>query len=83
MIVILSKKKIICIANCLEKTKKKSLKLFRSESGASEIIMYIMYLVMSCKYVHMYVNNHMSPELSIIKIIKNFKKLSIILKSYQ
>ena len=78
----ISPKNIICNANSLENTKK-SLKLFRSESGASEIIMYIMYLVMSCKYVHMYVNNHMSPELSIIKIIKNFKKLSIILKSYQ
>ena len=36
---------------------KKLLKLFRSESGASEIIMHIMYLVMLCKYVHMYVNN--------------------------
>ena len=47
---------IICNANSLENTKK-SLKLFRSESGALEIIMYIMYLVMSCKYVHMYVNN--------------------------
>ena len=71
----ISPKNIICNANSLENTKK-SLKLFRSESGASEIIMYIMYLVMSCKYVHMYVNNHMNPELSIIKIIKNFKKLS-------
>ena len=78
----ISPKNIICNANSLENTKK-SLKLFRSESGASEIIMYIMYLVMSCKYVHMYVNNHMSPELSKIEIIKNFKKLSIILKSYQ
>ena len=78
----ISPKNIICNANSLENTKK-SLKLFRGESGASEIIMYIMYLVMSCKYVHMYVNDHMSPELSIIKIIKNFKKLSIILKSYQ
>ena len=59
----ISPKNIICNANSLENTKK-SLKLFRSESGASEIIMYIMHLVMSCKYVHMYVNNHMSPELS-------------------
>ena len=52
----ISPKNIICNANSLEKTKK-SLKLFRSESGASEIIMYIMYLVILCKYVHMYVNN--------------------------
>ena len=52
----ISQKNIIRNANSLENTKK-SLKLFRSESGASEIIMYIMYLVMSCKYVHMYVNN--------------------------
>ena len=45
----ISPKNIICNANSLENTEK-ALKLFRSESGASEIIMYIMYLVMSCKY---------------------------------
>ena len=56
IMIMISPKNIICNANSLENTKK-SLKLFRSESGASEIIMYIMYLVMLCKYVHMYVNN--------------------------
>ena len=56
IIIMISPNNIICNANSLENTKKLS-KLFRSESGASEIIMYIMYLVMLCKYVHMYVNN--------------------------
>ena len=50
----ISPKNIICNANSLENTKE-SLKLFRSESGASEIIMHIMYLVMLCKYVCTYI----------------------------
>ena len=66
----ISPKNIICHANSLENTKK-SLKLFRSESGASEIIMYIMYLVILCKY------STSEPWPCAMELLKTFLKLSI------
>ena len=65
---------------------KKSWKLFKSESGASKIIMYIMYSLILCNYIsseHRHVRlNYRYITLwnyrKIFEIIDNFLKLSIV-----